>query len=303
MPSLSESWFWSACSFSASCSADLVAEDGVAVLSLLRASETALGLVVLVEVGREVGRVAVVDVRVAEVEVAGFVAGLVVEPTKLLGRDVVFRSAVVPATLDLRSKVDVVGLVGARVEGVPASDMRLAVPEIPFFSSLELKRDFSSAELLTDARERWEAVVAELRGLRVAVEAVVVVGRVGGLLSVLPLVDVREEAVVVLGVDVVEVGRFVVGVEPDKGRLVVPVLVEEAVLVGDDGLTFSLELSWSLPASGLVTGSSLPDITEDSTGVAGGGMFSVSVSVAGGGATRSSVEAMVFETRFCLGVF
>lgn len=264
-------------------------------LSLLRASETALGLVVLVEVGREVGRVAVVDVRVAEVEVPGFVAGLVVEPTKLLGRDVVFRSAVVPATLDLRSKVDVVGLVGARVEGVPASDMRLAVPEITFFSSLELKRDFSSAELLTDARERWEAVVAELRGLRVAVEAVVVVGRVGGLLSVLPLVDVREEAVVVLGADVVEVGRFVVGVDSDKGRLVVPVLVvEEAVLVGDDGLTFSLELSWSLPASGLVTESSLPDMTEDSTGVAGGGTFSVSVSVAGGGATGSSVEAMVF---------
>lgn len=235
---------------------------------------------------------AVVDVRVAEVEVAGFVTGLAVEPPKLLGRDAVFRSAVVPATLDLRSKVDVVGLVGARVEGVPASDMRLAVPEIPFFSSLELKRDFSSAELLTDARERWEAVVAELRGLRVAVE--VVAGRVGGLLSVPPLVDVREEAVVVLEADVVEVGRLVVGVDPDKGLLVVPVLVvEEAVLVGDDGLTFSLESSLSLPASGLVTGSSLPDITEDSTGVAGG-TFSVSVSVAGGGATGSSVEAMVF---------
>lgn len=236
----------------------------------------------------------VVGVRVAEVEVAGFVAGLAVEPPKLLGRGVVFRSAVVPATLDRRSKVDVVGLVGARVEGVPTSDMRLAVPEIPFFSSLELKRDFSSAELLTDARERWEAVVAELRGLRVAVEAVVV-GRVGGLLSVPPLVDVREEAVVVLEADVVEVGRLVVGVDPDKGRLVVPVLVvEEAVLVGDDGLTFSLESSLSLTASGLVAGSSLPDMTEDSTGVAGGGTFSVSVSVAGGGATGSSVEAMVF---------
>lgn len=294
MPSLSESWVWSACSFSASCSAALVAEDGVAVLNRLRASETALGFVVLVEVGREVGRVAVVDVRVVEVEVTGFVAGLAVEPPKLLGRDVVFRSAAVPATLDLRSKVDVVGLVGARVEGVPASDMRLAVPEIPFFSSLELKRDFSSAELLTDARERWEAVVAELRGLRVAVEAVVV-GRVGGLLSVPPLVDVRDEAVVVLEADVVEVGRLVVGVDPDKGRLVVPVLVvEEAVLVGDDGLTFSLESSLSLLASGLVTGSSLPDMTEDSTGVAGGGTFSVSVSVAGGGAMGSSVEAMVF---------
>lgn len=297
MPSLSESWFWSACSFSESSSADLVAEEGVTVLNLLRASETAPGLVALVEVGRDVGREAVVDVRVAEVEVvAGLVAGLaVVEETMLLGRDVVvFRSAIEPTTLDLRSKVDVVGFAGARVEGVPASDMRLAVPEIPFFSSLELKRDFSSAELLTDARERWEAVVAELRVLRVVVEEVVV-GRVGGLFSVLPLVEVRAEAVVLLEGEVMEVGRLVVGVDPDRGRLVVVVVeVEEAVLVGDDGLTFSLEFSLSLPPSGLVIGSSLPDMTEESTGVAGGGTFSVSVSVAGGEATGSSVEAMVF---------
>lgn len=258
------------------------------VLSLFRASVAAPGFAALVEVGRAVGRV-VVEVRDVVVGVvAGFVAGLAVEDT-VLGRVVGFFSAVaeVPATLDLRSTVEVAGFVGARVEGVPARDMRLAVPEMPFFSSLELatERDFSSAELLTDARERWEGVEVLLRGLR-AVVLVVVGGRVGGLFNVPPLVEVRAPAVVGL-----EVGRFVVDAEPDKGRLE----VEVAVLVGDT-LTFSLEFSLSLGPSGLVIGSSLPDMTvDDSTGVAGGA-FSESFSAAGGGGTGSSVEAMVYST-------
>lgn len=263
------------------------------VLSRFRASVAALGFAALVEVGRVVGRV-VVEVRDAVVGgVAGFVAGLAVEDT-VLGRVAGFFSAVAeaPATLDLRSTVEVAGFVGARVEGVPARDMRLAVPEMPFFSSLELatERDFSSAELLTDARERWEGVEALVRGLR-AVVLEVVGGRVGGLFNVPPLVEVRAPAVVGFETPDMEVGRFVVDAEPDKGRLE----VEVAVLVGD-ALTFSLEFSLSLGPSGLVMGSSLPDMmVDDSTGVAGGA-FSESFSAAGGGGTGSSVEAMVYTT-------
>lgn len=116
------------------------------------------GLAVLVvEGGRTVAGLAV------EVEVAVRLAGVVVEvslPTGLLVEVAVavralvvagFLSAVGPATLDLRSK-DEVGLRGARVEAVPAIDMRFADPEIPRLSSPELATDrgFSSAELLTD---------------------------------------------------------------------------------------------------------------------------------------------------------
>ena len=266
------------------------------VLNLLRASVAAPGFAALIEVGRDVGRV--VEVRVVEVEVvAGFVAGLaVVVEDSVLGRVVVvFLSPVAedPVTLDLRSKVEVVGFVGALVDGVPARDMRLAVPEIPFFSSLELATDrpFSSAELLTDARERWD--VAELRGLRavLVLGAVVVVGRVGGLPNVLPLVEVRADAVVGLEAEDMEVGRLVELVEPDKGRLVV---LDAVVLEGDALVGEVLVFSLSLVPSGLVIGPSLPDMTVESTGVAGGA-FSVSVSAAGGGGgTGSSVEAMVY---------
>jgi hypothetical protein len=67
-----------------------------------------------------------------------------------------FLSAVGPATLDRRSTEEDVGRKGARVDVVPAMDIRLAVPEIPLFSSPELatERGFSSAELLTDMRDR-----------------------------------------------------------------------------------------------------------------------------------------------------
>ena len=263
------------------------------VLNLLRASVAAPGFAALIEVGRDVGRV--VEVRVVEVEVvAGFVAGLaVVVEDSVLGRVVVvfFSVAEEPATLDLRSKVEVVGFVGALVDGVPARDMRLAVPEIPFFSSLELATDrpFSSAELLTDARERWD--VAELRGLRAVPVLGVVVGRVGGLPSVLPLVEVRADAVVGLEAEDMEVGRLVELVEPDNGRLVV---LDAVVLEGDALVGEVLVFSLSLVPSGLVIGPSLPDMTVESTGVAGGA-FSVSVSAAGGGGgTGSSVEAMVY---------
>ena len=270
-----------------------MAEEEVTVLNLLRASVAAPGFAALMEVGREVGRV--VDVRVVEVEVvAGFVAGLaVVVEDSVLGRVVVvfFSVAEEPATLDLRSKVEVVGFVGALVDGVPARDMRLAVPEMPFFSSLELATDrpFSSAELLTDARERWD--VAELRGLRAVPVLGVVVGRVGGLPNVLPLVEVRADAVVGLEADDMEVGRLVELVEPDNGRLVV---LDAVVLEGDALVGEVLVFSLSLVPSGLVIGPSLPEMTVESTGVAGGA-FSVSVSAAGGGGgTGSSVEAIVY---------
>lgn len=121
-----------------------------------------------------VERAVVVDVagrvtpgRVAELEV-GRALGVVAEvslPTGRLvegaARDVAveevagFLSKADPATLDLRSTVDV-DFNGARVEVVPAIDIRLAVVDMPRFSSPELAidRGFSSAELLIDARER-----------------------------------------------------------------------------------------------------------------------------------------------------
>lgn len=122
----------------------------------------------VVEVGRAVavaGLVVEVEVEVA-VRLAGVAdevnlpTGLLVEvEVEVAVRAVVvagFLSAVILATLDLRSTEDDVGLRGARVEVVPAMDMRFAVPEIPRLSSPELATDrgFSSAELLTDMRER-----------------------------------------------------------------------------------------------------------------------------------------------------
>jgi hypothetical protein len=118
--------------------------------------------VLVVEVGRVVvGRVVEVDVVVRLAGVAAEVKrpiGLLVEVAVRAVAVVVagFLSAVGPATLDRRSTEEDVGLKGARVDVVPAMDIRLAVPEIPLFSSPELatERGFSSAELLTDMRDR-----------------------------------------------------------------------------------------------------------------------------------------------------
>lgn len=130
----------------------------------LRASDVvgpaALGVVVAVVVGLVVVR-DVVDVvgRAEEVDVAGLVAALLEEAVFV--RDVAgFLSAAEgPVTLDFRSRVDVVaftGPLGEVLEVLPASDIRLADPAIPRFSSPEERTDldFSSAELLTDGRER-----------------------------------------------------------------------------------------------------------------------------------------------------
>lgn len=230
------------------------------------AVDAAVREAVVVAAGRVAVREAVVvDVgRVFDVVEVSLPTGLLVEVAvrDVVVEGVVFRSAVEPRTLDLRSAVDAVEAVfrGARVLVVPATDMRLAVPETPRFSSPELATErFSSAELLIDARERWEEVVDVLRGLRVAV-VVVVVGRVGGLFSVLVLV--REVEVVPGFAAVVdEVGRLVAAVT-DTGRL------DEAVELGLD-LTGGDVGLFSFESSGLVT-SSLPESTVDSTGVAGG---------------------------------
>lgn len=216
------------------------------------------------------------------VVVVGFVIGF---ELMLLGReDSVFFSALGAATLDLRSAMDVVGFAGALDDAVPTRDILLAAPEIPFFSSPELATYlvFSSAELLTDARDLCDAVVETVEGALRTVD--VVVGRVGGLLSVVPLV------VLVVGDD------FVV-VDP-TGRLVV-VVPEVGLLVAVVGLCFAGESpSFSFAASGLDFDSS-PEKTVDSTGVAGGAS-SETGSIAGTGSegasvgtTGSSVEAMV----------
>lgn len=257
--------------------------------------EAVVAGLVTVDVGLVVVRVVAEEEvvgREVEVVVAGLVRGRTVEA--VLGRvvDVLFSAVVEPAMLERRSRVEVVDLTGALVADVPTSDMRLAaVLEMPRFSSPELatdRWDFSSAELLTEARDRWPAVVVvvELKGLRTVV--VVVAGRVGGLFRVLPLVAAGRvvEVVVLEGPDM-EVGRLVV-VVPDKGRLVL--VVEEGLFLTGEALTFSL----SLETSGLVTGSSLPERMVESTGVAGGAI-SGSTSAGATGVTGSSVDAMLWR--------
>jgi hypothetical protein len=124
-----------------------------------------------------------------------------------------------------------------------------------------------------------------LSGLRTVPE---VVGRVGGLLSVLPLAAARAVDAAVLDAPEIELGRLAAAV-PDTGRFVVVV-----VFSGED-LIFSLSVT---AASGLVTGSSLPDKMVDSTGVAGGAMSASTSAGAGaaagvGAGTGSSVEAIM----------
>lgn len=129
-------------------------------LNLLRASEVVDPADLVVVVGfaavREV--VDVVDVvDRAEGAVGGLAADLF-EETVLVRDSGFFSAAPEPATLDRRSRVDVVDFAGALVdvlEVLPASDIRLADPEIPLFSSPELRTDldFSSAELLTEVRD------------------------------------------------------------------------------------------------------------------------------------------------------
>lgn len=248
-------------------------------LSLFRASdavEPAARVVVVAVLDGVRDRVVDEVVLADAVDVVGLATGLV-EDTVLVRVVVGFLSAAVePATLDLRSRV-VVGLVGALVEELPISDIRFAVPEIPLFSSPELAtdRDFSSAELLTDARDRWEAVVDVLKVLREVVD--VVVGRVGGLFNVL-LVEVRDAEVGFVADDM-EVGLFV-AVVPETGRLVV---AEVALFFAGEVATFSLA------ASGLVIGSS-PEGAVESTGVAGAAL-SDSGSAGGAASTRASVGA------------
>lgn len=111
------------------------------------------GLTEAVVEGRTLVRAAVEVVRAAGVaEVAVLEAVLVLLAVVV---DAGFLSAADPMTLVRRSAVDEV-FVGARVDGVPASDMRFAALEMPFFSSPELAtfEDFSSAELLIEGRER-----------------------------------------------------------------------------------------------------------------------------------------------------
>lgn len=252
----------------------------------------------MLEVG--VGRVVVG--RVAEVEVAVRVAGVVAEvsrPTGLLVdvavREVAtagFLSAVGPATLDRRS-TEGDGLTGARVDVVPAMDIRFAVPEIPRLSSPELATDrgFSSAELLTDMRDRWEEVVEVLNGLRVAG---VVVGRVGGLFKVLLLLVLgREVPVVGLEADE-EVGRLV-AVVPDTGRFAV---------TGAPGLALVGEgLDSSLAASGLDLATSSPPERTGSMGVTGGSFSSTSTgtSAGAGTSTGSSLDDIVEDYSRLIG--
>jgi hypothetical protein len=292
--SLSDSFVWRAWSFS-SVPALLAVEVPIVLIRFFGsvAEDATDRAVEAVGVGRVVVRVAVVDegvVRVVEVADVSFPTGLLVEAEVEVPVRVVelagFLSRTEPATLDLRSRVEEV-FKGVRVDAVPAIDIRFAVLEMPLFSSPELATErFSSAELLTEARDRWEEVVEVLKGLRVA--DVVVEGRVGGLFSVL-LVVPRVAEVVGLDDAVVEdeVGRLE-AVELETGRLAVaaapvPLLAGE----GEAGM-FSLE------ASGLDLTSSPPDRRVESTGVAGGATSaSTSTSTSEEVGIGSSVDAIV----------
>lgn len=126
-----------------------------------------------------------------------------------------------------------------------------------------------------------------LKGFRVAD---VVVGRVGGLLSVLELVVLRvvEEAGVLDVVDE-DVGRFEVAV-PDTGRL--EVVVALGLVLEGEVFTFSFE------ASGLdLETSSLPESKVDPTGVAGGAFSTSSAGMSAGTGTGSSVDAMLIKSN------
>lgn len=124
-------------------------------LSLFFASvDVAVDLVVDVDVGRVAVREVAVVVGVRVVVFVGRVVVVVVVRVAVVAG---FLSAADPTTLVRRSAVeDVIFVAGARLDGVPARDMRLAALEIPLFSSPELAtlEDFSSAELLIDARDR-----------------------------------------------------------------------------------------------------------------------------------------------------
>jgi hypothetical protein len=254
------------------------------VLNRFLGSVAVVGLAVLeVEVGRVVALLAVDVEGAVLVRLAGVVdevnlpTGLLVEVAVRAVVVAGFLSAVGPATLDLRSIEDEVGLRGARVDVVPAMDMRFAVPEIPRFSSPELATDrgFSSAELLTDMRDRWDEVVEVLSGFRVDV---VVAGRVGGLFSVLVV-----RVVPVVGFDAdEEVGRLVA--VPDIGRFAVPSVPGLAL--------FGEAIGLSLDTSGLdLTISSPPETTLDSTGVAGGSFSSTSSRAGGSSKAGASTGA------------
>lgn len=244
---------------------------------------------VAVAVGRVVVRLVVEDGVGRLVEVVDAVSlptGLLAEvPVRDAAEEGVVRfSRAEPATLDLRSRVDE-DLSGDRVEAVPAIDMRFAVPEMPRFSSPELAidRGFSSAELLTEARDRWDEAEDVPRGFRVAV-VVVVGGRVGGRFNVLLEVPPRAVDEVAVDLDVVddEVGRFTVDV-PETGRLDAELLAA-VDLAGDEG-------AFSLATSGLdLLTSSLPDKAVESTGVAGGAGSASASEMTG---TGSSVDAML----------
>lgn len=187
-----------------------LASEAVPVAALVVDDEVEVGLVA-VRAG-----VAEVEVREAVVEPVNFptdrLAAVVV-----VGRAVAdFLSASDPVTLALRSAVvEVAALAGALVAVLPATDIRLAALEMPLLSSPELATDFvfSSAELLMDARDRCEAVVeVPDRGFR-AVD--VVVGRVGGLFKVAPLVLLRN-------VDVVDLPALPEVAVPGRLDVVVP---------------------------------------------------------------------------------
>lgn len=179
--------------------------------------------------------------------------------------------------LDLRSVAEDTVLGGAR-----ESDILFAVPDRLDFllSSPELATDrpFSSAELLIDTLDLWLDVVVPVDvvpGFR----TVEVVGRVGGLLSVLlPLVRVAD----------VDVG-FAVEVEVDPaGRRVVPAtgrFVEIVVLLRGEALALVFGVS------GVGLGSSSVSTPASAAGSSGWSSSTVARSSAAGGAVSSALAS------------
>ena len=201
----------------------------------------------------------VLDVALAEVEMVlvvlgvveavgvGLAAGLVgVCEDAVEGREVAGFLSVAGVMEDLLSAgvVDCLAVVAVLEPSVPDIEVRFAVPEIPLFrdSSPELATALarSSAELPMDMRDARVVLAAPPRVVEpgVFLAAVLAAGLIGGLLRVLPEVDLP----------VVAADDFVVRVATPPGRFGPPAIKERFWPVEDAWLR-----------SGDVTGSSFPD--------------------------------------------
>jgi hypothetical protein len=184
---------------------------------------------------------------------------------------------------DRRSEVAGLAAEVAGFEVVPDREVLFGAPDMPtdrLLSSPELRTllAFSSAELPIDTRERWVVLEAVVGGPGLRAVAVAV-GRIGGLLKVLPA-PVREAAVDGLDAVVEVAGRLtVVAVPGFLGVAAVPFCGDAVAVFSFVALGLGLDIS---PSVGAVSGAEGTSSTDGCDGTGSGT------------GTGSSVEAMVF---------